>query len=49
MKKTSIPWKTKWHPEQLFTKKDQNFWEYGIMKLPQKWQKVVKQNGEYIV
>ena len=25
------------------------FWEDGIMKLPGKWQKVVEQNGEYVV
>ena len=31
------------------SKKDKTFWEDGIMKLPEKWQKVVEQNGEYIV
>ena len=30
------------------SKKDKTFWEDGIMKLPEKWQKVVEQNGEYI-
>ena len=37
------------HPEQFFARKDKKFWEDGIMKLPEKWQKVVEQNGEYIV
>ena len=36
--------------EEFFAqKKDKKFWEDGIMKLPEKWQKVVEQNGEYIV
>ena len=35
--------------EQVFTKKDKMFWEDGIMKLPEKWQKVVEQNDEYVV
>ena len=25
------------------------FWEDGIMKLPEKWQNVVEQKGEYVV
>ena len=25
------------------------FWKDGIIKLPEKWQKVVGQNGEYVV
>ena len=33
----------------FFIQKDNRFWEDGIMKLPEKWQKVVQQNGEYIV
>ena len=37
------------HLEQFFAQKDKKFWEDGIMKLPEKWQKVVEQNGEYIV
>ena len=37
------------HLEQFFARKDKKFWEDGIMKLPEKWQKVVEQNGEYIV
>ena len=35
--------------EQLFAQKDKKFWEDGIMKLPEKWQKVVEQKGEYAV
>ena len=30
--------------EQFFAKK-KKFWEDGIMKLPEKWQKVVGQNN----
>ena len=37
------------HLEQFFAQKDKKFWEDGIMKLPEKWQKVVEQKGEYIV
>ena len=34
------------HLEQFFAHKDKKFWEEGIMKLPEKWQKVVRKNGE---
>ena len=37
------------HLEQFFAQKDKEFWEDGIMKLREKWQKVVKQKGEYVV
>ena len=37
------------HLEQFFGQKDKKFWEDGIMKLPEKWQKVVEQKGEYVV
>ena len=37
------------HLEQFFAQKDKKFWEDRIMKLPEKWQKVVKQKGEYVV
>ena len=37
------------HLEQFFAQKDKKFWEDGIMKLPEKWQKVVEQNGEHVV
>ena len=36
------------HLEQFFAQKDKKFWEDGIMKLPEKWQKVVEQKGEYV-
>ena len=36
------------HLDQFFAQKDKKFWEDGIMKLPEKWQKVVEQNGEYV-
>ena len=36
-------------PEQFFAQKDKKFWEDGIMQLPEKWQKLVEQNGEYVV
>ena len=50
MEKISIPWKTvKRHLEQFFAQKDKKCWEDGIMKLPEKWQKVVEQKAEYIV
>ena len=32
--------------EQFFAQKDKKFWEHGVMKLPEKWQKVVEQNDE---
>ena len=35
--------------DQFFTQKDKRFWEDGITKLPGKWEKVVEQNGKYIV
>ena len=34
---------------QFFVQKDKKFWEDGIMKLAENWQKVVEQKGEYIV
>ena len=37
------------HLEQLFVQKDKKFREDGIMKLPEKWKKVVEQKGEYFV
>ena len=37
------------HLEQFFAQKDKKFWEDGIMKLPEKWQKVVEQEGEHVV
>ena len=37
------------HLEQFFAQKKKKFWEDGIMKLPEKRQKVVEQKGEYVV
>ena len=37
------------HLVQFFADKDQEFYERGIMKLPERWQKVIKQNGKYII
>ena len=37
------------HLEQFFAQKDKKFWEGGIMKSPEKQQKVVEQYGKYIV
>jgi histone-lysine N-methyltransferase SETMAR len=37
------------HLDQFFSEKPQNFYEDGIMKLPERWQKVIDQNGQYIV
>ena len=37
------------HLEEFFAQKDKKFWEDRIMKLPEKWHKVVEQNGEYVV
>ena len=50
MEKNSIPWKTvkgTWNSYLL--KKDKKFWEDGTLKLSEKWQKVMEQNGEYVV
>ena len=35
--------------EQFFAQKDKKFWADGITKLHEMWQKVVEQNGEYVV
>ena len=34
---------------QFFTSKNQTFYESGIMKLTKRWQKVIEQNGPYII
>ncbi|XP_076381130.1 histone-lysine N-methyltransferase SETMAR-like [Megalopta genalis] len=33
---------------KFFTDKDQKFYECGIMELPERWQKVIEQNGKYL-
>ena len=52
----SLNWKNfnsfkdyKRHLEQFFAQKDKLFWEDRIMKLPEKYQKAVQQNGQYII
>ena len=37
------------HLVQFFADKDQKFYERGISKLPERWQKVIEQNGKYII
>ena len=37
------------HLVQFFSDKDQKFYERGIMKLPERCQKVTGQNGKYII
>ena len=34
---------------QFFASKNQTFYESGIMKLTKRWQKVIEQNGQYII
>jgi len=37
------------HLIQFFADKDQKFNERGIMKLPERWQKIIGQNKKYII
>ncbi|GFW64337.1 histone-lysine N-methyltransferase SETMAR [Trichonephila clavipes] len=37
------------HMDQFFASKDQKFYERGIMLLPERWQKELHQNGQYII
>ena len=34
---------------QFFASKNQSFYESGIMKLTERWQKVIEQNGQYMI
>ena len=34
---------------QFFASKNQTFYESGIMKLTERWKKVIEQNGQYII
>ena len=34
---------------QFLHSKNQTFYKSGIMKLTERWQKVIKQNGQYII
>lgn len=35
--------------ELFFAEKDKNFFERGIMKLPERWQKIIEENEQYIL
>ena len=37
------------HLVQFFTDNDQEFYERGIIKLPERWKKVIELNGKYII
>ena len=37
------------HLIQCFAPKNQTFYESGNMKLTERWQKVIEQNGQYII
>lgn len=39
----------KTHLDQFFASKDQKFYERGIMLLPERWQKVLDHNGQYVL
>ena len=36
------------HLNQFFASKEQKFYERGIMLLPERWQRILDQNGQYI-
>ena len=37
------------HLEKFFAEKPERFWKDGIFKLPERWRKIVEQNGIYII
>ena len=37
------------HLVQFFADKDRSFYERGIMKLTERWQKIIEPNGQYII
>ena len=37
------------HLNQFFAGKEPSFYERGIRQLPERWQKVIDQNGQYII
>jgi len=49
MEKASILVEVKNHLEKFFAEKPERFWKDGIFKLPERWRKVIKQNGTYII
>ena len=48
-KKFQFPGRLQKAPGTVFAQKDKKFWEDGIMKLPERWQKVVEKSSEYVV
>lgn len=36
------------HPPQFFAQKDKKLWEDGILKLPEKQQKIMEQNNKCV-
>jgi len=48
MEKASTLW-VKNHLEKFFAEKPKRFWKDRIFKLPERWKKVVEQNGTYII
>lgn len=39
----------KTHLDKFFAEKSERFWKDGILKLHERWRKVVEQNGTYII
>lgn len=37
------------HLIQFFAGKNRKFYEHGIMTLPERWQKVIDKNGQYLI
>jgi len=37
------------HLKKFFAEKPERFWKDGIFKLPERWRKIVEQNGTYII
>jgi len=37
------------HLEKFFAEKPERFWKDEIFKLPERWRKIVEQNGTYII
>ena len=48
MEKISILWKTIKDTWNYSLQKKKKFWEDAIMKLAEKWQKVMEQNDEFL-
>ena len=37
------------HTEMFSAEKPDSFWKDGIFKLPERWKKIMEQNGTYII